>query len=102
MLSAVIGSDGSIYRCWDDIGRDDRKTGNLKDGLQVNSVYLKYLMHDPTQDKECNQCFYLPLCLGGCPHQWQKQKVCSRYKFTLDERIQTFIQDSRKNEWEDK
>lgn len=97
MLSAVIGCDGSIYRCWDDIGRQDRRTGTLKDGVEANSVFLKYLMQDATQDTECRDCFYLPLCLGGCPHQWQKQKVCSRYKYTLDERIQDFIQSTQTN-----
>lgn len=66
--SFVIGADGSIYKCWDDIGRMEGVVGTLKEGIKRNSLLLSYMLYDPTEDPECKVCKYLPLCMGGCPH----------------------------------
>ena len=88
---SVIASDGRIYKCWVDIGKDDRCVGsiNLSDGRSVyknEKLFLDYMLFDPTQDDMCKQCKVMPLCMGGCPVNRSSGSVadkCSMYKFKL-------------------
>lgn len=74
--SHVIGADGSIYKCWSDIGIEECAIGNINMRQQLNysAAYLEYLLYDPTEDEECKKCIYLPVCLSGCPHQRKRKK----------------------------
>ncbi|MCL2361025.1 MAG: SPASM domain-containing protein [Defluviitaleaceae bacterium] len=84
--SYVIGADGKLYKCWLDIGDDARCTGSLIDGVDANeSLYMSYLLNDPTVDEDCNECKLLPVCMGGCPHKRiiKNEGTCSTFKFVL-------------------
>ncbi|MBO4738398.1 MAG: SPASM domain-containing protein [Bacteroidales bacterium] len=72
--SWAFGPDGSVYKCWENIGNKSTKIGHLNEkGEIIIDNYprlLRYLYGaDPLSHKDCKQCFYLPICFGGCPHQ---------------------------------
>ncbi len=84
--SYVINADGRLYRCWDDIGDESRCVGTLKDGPKDCPLTYAYMMYDPTEDAECRDCKYLPICMGGCPHLrlQNPQARCTEMKYGLD------------------
>ncbi len=71
--SMVIGSDGSIYKCWNVIEHDDYLLGNISDEsfsgiLRINSKNC-YMFSDCLKVEKCKNCTILPVCNGGgCPH----------------------------------
>lgn len=85
----VIDSDGSVYRCWNEIGNKSRAVANLIDSAQGSlPVYFDYMLFDPTTDSKCSQCNVLPLCMGGCPYHRvheQSGERCSAYRTELQE-----------------
>ncbi len=93
--SLVINADGKLYKCWNDIGVENMSVGdllNLSADSQTNetAVMLKYLMYDPTQDKECSKCNYLPLCMGGCPNRrlFRSNIRCNIMKYRLNDYLE--------------
>ncbi|MBU5226374.1 radical SAM protein [Clostridium senegalense] len=63
--SYVIGPEGEVYKCWEEIGQKDLTIGtvdNLCDNCERCQQYLKDFW-----PKECEECSYLPMCHGGCP-----------------------------------
>lgn len=67
--SFVIGPEGETYRCYLDVGKPERVVGSLADGSTVNeALYAGYMLADSFDDPVCRDCFYLPLCDGGCAH----------------------------------
>lgn len=91
--SFVIGADGLIYKCWDDIGQKNHAIGNILNGLQINrAVYYDYMLFDPFSDKKCSSCKLLPVCMGGCPYRRSRgdSDNCSIYKTLLKEYMDYF------------
>ncbi len=67
--SFVIGPEGELYKCWNDIGVKEKSVGSVTDFSFSNRLVLKYLLdNDPLESEECKQCFYFPICNGGCPY----------------------------------
>ncbi len=66
--SFVIGADGLIYECWNEIGMKELSIGKITEGIVEGSHTFKYMMYDPTEDEECRDCKFLPVCMGGCPY----------------------------------
>ncbi len=69
-MAWVVGPDGKMYRCLQDIGIPDRVVGDIHspDTLSNSALYFAFLLYDPTRDPECGGCKFLPLCMGGrCP-----------------------------------
>jgi len=93
----LIDARGDIYKCWDDIGIKERIIANLhQKGLdKINTTLLnKYLVgNDPYSNAECLNCFYLPICGGGCPyqriHNAGKVDTCVVSKDRLNEFLET-------------
>ena len=80
--SFVIDSDGTLYKCWEEIGHVDTSIGNIKEIFSANLVnnpwYYSNILLDPTLDDKCSKCKILPNCMGGgCPHRvnYLKSKV---------------------------
>lgn len=65
----VVEPDGGLQKCWNVIGQKDKRVGHL---LEDNETYranrLKWLAWDGFNDKLCETCKVLPLCMGGCPY----------------------------------
>ena len=80
MLNAfVIGPHGEIYKCWNDIGFEDREIGNVGQGSTINpKFFLGYMIQGTFwNDSKCLECSLLPVCSGGCPHNRLKNKINS-------------------------
>ena len=59
----VIDSDGTLYRCWDDIGVKSNSSGHISNS-KIHDNFTKLLIHDPTLDERCSNCKILPLCMA--------------------------------------
>ena len=85
----MIDSDGTIYKCWNDVGILERRCGNLFDKPNRPShEFLEWIQRSPMQFEECHDCKVLPLCMGGCPHLARRSNdgnpVCDSIKFNID------------------
>lgn len=84
--SYVVNADGRLYRCWDDVGITASSIGTLKEGVQDCPQRFTYMMYDATEDPECRDCRFLPICMGGCPHKRinSPQHRCTDMKYGLE------------------
>lgn len=84
----VIGPEGEIYKCWNDVGCPEKIVGNISEKELTNSsLYIKYLAQAIPFCEECKNCSVFPICDGGCPyHRYRNMfegchfDVCSPYK----------------------
>lgn len=64
----VIGVDGDMYKCWDDICMEDRKLGNILTGIKdthnINPLFV--LKSSGFETERCKDCLFLFSCMGGC------------------------------------
>lgn len=90
-MAWVVGPDGKLYRCFQDIGMEDKVVGDIHDPdtLIDPALYTAFLLYDPTQDPECTGCKYLPLCMGGtCPRaRLNGHRDCER----VAEEVRTYL-----------
>lgn len=102
-LSLSFGPDGAVYKCWEHIGNPEFIVGKInKDGnmsITDRTLFNRQMYGaDPLEDKQCRECAYLPLCLGGCPIQRVQNKFygahnnhCTYYKGHIHEFIAEHI-----------
>jgi uncharacterized protein len=64
----VVGSDGEMWKCWDDIGDLSQAIGTISDYRTTNSRLQKWLEYHPADDPHCSTCIAMPVCMGGCAH----------------------------------
>lgn len=85
----VIGPCGELYKCWNDIGNETMIVGYIfKPELTNLQLYNRYMVDGQWMaDEECRECFFFPICSGGCAWQRIKNKFyqgkydsCSIYK----------------------
>lgn len=67
--SYIIGPEGEIYKCWNDVTDPAKVVGSIVSGQITN---LRLLMDyqfgtNWAENAKCRTCFLLPLCYGGCP-----------------------------------
>ena len=68
--SVVIGPEGELYKCWNDVGKEDRVYGYLDGRITNEPLLFRYLAaSDPFDDEQCKECILLPVCGGGCPYE---------------------------------
>lgn len=61
----VIGPDGELWKCWEDVTKPGASQGNLLDA-DLSAAHPATVVHDPFADDRCRACIALPVCLGGC------------------------------------
>lgn len=96
--SMLIGSEGEIYKCYEDLGNKDLIVGNINNPeIWTNhELIAKYATGiDHYNDPECRKCSYLPICTGGCPlrrfenvYYGKHNDCCTPFK----NRIQDYIE----------
>lgn len=64
----VVGPEGELYKCWNDIGDKDSIVGNVLDDKITNYDLLSRYLGGPTMsdDPKCVNCKLYPICNGGC------------------------------------
>lgn len=80
----VVAPDGFLYKCWRDIGNQNRVAGSLYNDLidGQNSVVRQYkTVGNPYLDPKCVACNVFPVCDGGCAYYRisSKKKANSSY-----------------------
>ncbi|HSL58841.1 MAG TPA: radical SAM protein [Acidimicrobiales bacterium] len=64
----VVGADGEMWKCWDDIGDPDQLIGTVFDYTVTNDRLDRWLGYHPADDPQCSTCIAMPVCMGGCAH----------------------------------
>ncbi len=63
----VIDPKGYIYKCWVDVGKPERRIGNISEKKFNAALMSEYIMGtDMFSDPKCLDCLLLPICDGGC------------------------------------
>ena len=95
--SYVVGPDGELYKCWNDVGMEHLVVGHIDSMTDWNMpLVAKGMVAASYLDApECRKCFYFPICDGGC-HKMRlenitegaKNDVCTYFKHHLDELLE--------------
>ncbi len=66
--SYLVGPEGELYKCWNDLGRKDRVVGNIFNDKIENKELLFNFLASPTmfEDEACLKCPLFFVCDGGC------------------------------------
>lgn len=93
----VIGPQGELYKCWNDVGNPKRVVGSIFEPAQWHPLHVQFLTESFEDDPECRDCAVLPICLGGCVDRRIRlresgsgAKNCVGYKYYLEESLRSF------------
>lgn len=93
----VVGPDGELYKCWDDVGLEEKVVGHID---RFNDWNISLLAEGMTgcsylDSEECRECYYFPICNGGCHRIRQKNlytdkphSPCSYFRDNLEELLE--------------
>ena len=99
--SFVVGPDGELYKCWDDVGLKDRVVGTLDvaDNWDVAQIAEGMVGCSYLDSEECKSCMYFPICDGGCPRVRQnnlrrdvKTSSCTYFKGNLEKLLEIWYE----------
>ncbi len=84
----TIGPTGKLYKCWDTIGVEDKCIGDIYSSVSdKRKKWESYIFPN-----ECEQCKYLPICMGGCIREYfDTGKVSCPYDKEIHENILKII-----------
>jgi uncharacterized protein len=96
----MIGPDGYLYKCTEDIGFHKMSHGHIRDKVQMaakNSLLPilpssgscgtaahDYDAFDPFVQPTCSLCKYLPQCMSGCPKQQLEKHRINQNRANID------------------
>lgn len=97
--SYVIGPNGDVYKCWNDLGFESKRMLNLKSETKTAEEWRNewnYTMHEVFEIDKCVECKFLPVCLGGCPHFYlnKGEPKCDKVSFNLESVLKKVYQES--------
>ncbi len=105
----VVGPDGELYKCWDDVGIESLVVGHID---RFNDWNMGLIAEGMTgcsylDSQECRECFYFPICDGGCHKVRMNHKrdgkigsCCSYFKGHLEELLELHYEAKIKKEAE--
>ncbi|MDC1107019.1 radical SAM protein [Prolixibacteraceae bacterium] len=66
----VVGPDGALYKCWNDLGNSETVVGYLdknSDTIVNKDLAARYIAGRTAMDEdECVDCSVFPICTGNC------------------------------------
>ena len=87
----VVGSDGEMWKCWDDIGDPRQSLGTVFDYRTTNAELERWLEYHPADDPQCSSCIAMPVCMGGCAHHEfhseDREARCGSFRHNHVERV---------------
>lgn len=101
----VVGPDGEIYKCWDDVGNLEKAVGNLRrfDDWNLGMIAEGMTGCSYLDDPECKECFYFPICNGGCHrvrqnnlHTDEKQSTCTYFRGNIENFLELFYEERKR------
>ncbi len=102
----MAGPKGELYKCWDDVGREELEIGSVDSFTNWNMPLVAEGMIGASflEDEKCRECFFFPICDGGCPkmrmlnkRDGENRDTCSYFK----NHIRTLLElhyESKKND----
>jgi len=105
----VVGAEGELYKCWEDVGKQGMVIGNIYLNEPINNPVLQAQYNIGTNafcDPECLVCDVLPICRGGCPNKRLRAKqfgekgleYCTPYKNHLIDYLEAYYNTFRAKE----
>lgn len=99
----IVGSDGELWKCWEEVGMKEAAHGDIRTYRDVDSRVRRWLAYDPFADAECSTCVALPGCMGGCVvHAFSERNYanrCGDFRFnhqrSLDARMAEVLKKGR-------
>ncbi len=73
-----VDSQGNLYQCWEVVDKPQFSFGTAHDWDPLDPLatatrpdLLTCYVNSgaPLDDSECRACIWLPMCVGGCPHE---------------------------------
>ena len=73
----IVDGHGTLFKCVADTG-DGQSCGKLADdgSLVYNKNYYAYGLSNPVDLEPCEQCPFLPICIGECAYDRKEGKSC--------------------------
>jgi uncharacterized protein len=98
----VIGPNGELYKCWEDVGNNKMIIGSVHDESLITNPELLYrytIGANPFNDNECMKCKTFPICGGGCVNKRMRKlqfgdydiEYCSPLKESLGKYLEAYI-----------
>lgn len=87
--SFIIGHEGEIYKCWNDVSDASKIIGYIDKAEIVNKT-LYYRYHQGCawyNDPVCKECFFMPICNGKCAW-YNERNIYHNGKFNLCQCLQ--------------
>lgn len=93
----VVGPEGELYKCWDDVGLPEKVVGHIDRFDDWNAALIAEGMVACSylDSPECKECFYFPICSGGCHRIRQKNlhsdvqhSPCTYFKGNLEKLLE--------------
>ena len=105
----VVGPEGELYKCFDDVGKTEMVVGNIHEEDPITNPVLRALYitgMDAYNDPECRSCEVLPICGGSCVNKRMRTRqygekglpFCSPFKEHLREYLNAYIDAVRSKE----
>jgi uncharacterized protein len=63
--SFIVNAEGDIFKCWNDLGRPDKRVNEAMDDPFSPGMF-RYMAWNPYRLQHCKMCNLMPWCLGGC------------------------------------
>ncbi len=94
----VVGADGEMWKCWDDIGDSSQVIGTVFDYRTTNAELHKWFRYHPADDPQCSTCIAMPVCMGGCAHHDfhtdDREARCGSFRHNHAERVTEYLRRS--------
>ncbi|MBS6114277.1 Cys-every-fifth radical SAM/SPASM peptide maturase CefB [Thomasclavelia spiroformis] len=99
--SFTVAPNGDVYKCWEQVGEEIHKIGELSDKGTLKNIqyaYFDWMTRNPVDTVECRNCVYLPACGGGCgvisfaETGSYHAKGCFKTKGVLEKSIKSYIE----------
>lgn len=95
----AIDPDGNVSRCWNSVGSQTEKMGNVTDeipSIEDSPVATLWRNFRLLSYDSCLNCSVLPLCKGGCSYSRvfmnSKEPPCDSIKYSVRECVQDVCQ----------
>ncbi len=74
-LGFVVAPSGLIFKCWNQIdGSEEQAIGHVSGTPVPNAEpqLARWARYDPSTRAGCSNCGALPVCMGGCPWEYER------------------------------
>jgi len=107
----VVGPEGELYKCWNDVGIPEAVVGHVDRaaGWNMGLIAEGMVACSYLDSPECKECYYFPVCDGGCHKERMKnlhddlnRDCCSYFKDHLEELLELHYEQKRAARYRDR